>query len=130
MYPNWPILACTCRTDFGMSAGSARHSRRALRKLVPEVLIGSFLFYFTLFVSTRHVKKFNSTYKRLCFFDEPWQHTCPSHNVMNVHLRIPGSKAELPLKVDATRAYALQINCSHESEKRPFRSFLRYVTDS
>ena len=20
MYPNWPILACTCRTDFGMSA--------------------------------------------------------------------------------------------------------------
>ena len=23
MYPNWPILACTCRTDFGMSARPA-----------------------------------------------------------------------------------------------------------
>ena len=30
-----------------------------------------------------------------------------THSVMNVHLRIPGSKAEPPLKIDATRAYAL-----------------------
>ena len=49
---------------------------------------------------------------------------------MNVLLRIPGSKAEPPLKVDAIRAYAPQINCSHESIKRPFRSQLRYDTDS
>ena len=37
---------------------------------------------------------------------------------MNVLLRIPGSKAEPPLKVDAIRAYAFYISTAHTNQKR------------